>query len=187
MTCVVGLKTNSGVYIGADRQLTEGSLKVGSALPKVFEIGEFLFGCSGHPREWQVIQYGWQLAHSSKSGFADIDPLKYMVLVVAKYIRQLLVENKAMPDTPGAYMESSFLIGFRGELYCIPADFQVMKVEKDYYALGSGYQYALGALSALRSYQFELPDERRVQIALTAANQFDPKTGKQFDICHQSK
>jgi hypothetical protein len=72
----------------------------------------------------------------------------------------LTLENNQ--DTGGC-----FLFGYKGQLYGIEEDFQVAQYSDSYFAVGSGGNFALGALFATK--EVEMEPEERVLVALQAA------------------
>jgi ATP-dependent protease HslVU (ClpYQ) peptidase subunit len=93
------------------------------------------------------------------------DLMEWMVVDFAEAVRQ------AMKDYGFALIDRNreeggyFLIGFRGHLFAVEKDFNVMELDDHLMAIGSGREYALGAMIALQ----DLPPEKRIYKALGIA------------------
>jgi ATP-dependent protease HslVU (ClpYQ) peptidase subunit len=142
MTCVVGVRHEGVVYIGAD-SLSSDRVEAQVRLdPKVFTLGEFLIGFTSSWRMGQVLRY-----HFKPPAIPDgLDLHTYMVLHFVEELRT--VAKKAAIAEVQNSVESlgKFLVGIRGRLFCIESDFQVGEALQDYAAVGSGAAYALGAM-----------------------------------------
>ncbi|HRH83558.1 MAG TPA: hypothetical protein PK210_04910 [Bacteroidia bacterium] len=57
MTCIVGLVDQEKVIIGGDSAATVGTSISLWSDPKVFKIGDFIFGCEGSFRMIQLMKY----------------------------------------------------------------------------------------------------------------------------------
>jgi len=73
-------------------------------------------------------------------------------------------------------------------VYVIDADYSWVSEDSGCYAMGTGAQYALGAMAAMRSRKSTVAEERRkILKALRAAHAFDPYTGPPFSVYVQEK
>ena len=93
-----------------------------------------------------------------------------------------LVNDQPHQDdpTPFADLDSSFLVASAGGIYFVSSNMSVTQFTQ-YYAVGSGASYALGALHAL--YDQDLDAETIARRACEAAIAFDIYCGGDLDIC----
>lgn len=175
MTCVVGVEYRGRVWIGADSVLTASNRTIKSGLSKIAPIGNMLWGFSGNPREWQLIEHGLQLQEQSP-GQTD---LAYLSLTLTKAILEVF-ENYDLHLENGN-MESSFLIGYKGALYCLYNDFQIVLPADGFYAVGSGAHYALGSLHTQAG---RGTAEKQITKALEAASFFSPSVGGEMVLSY---
>jgi ATP-dependent protease HslVU (ClpYQ) peptidase subunit len=95
--------------------------------------------------------------------------------------RYTLVNDQSHEDdpTPFADLDSSFLIGNRSGIYQVSGNMSVSTFEQ-YYAVGSGASYALGAMSVL--YGTDLDAEAIARAACQAAIEYDVFCGGDLDV-----
>lgn len=93
-----------------------------------------------------------------------------------------LVNDQPHQDdpTPFADLDSSFLVASPGGIFFVSSNLSVTQFSQ-YYAVGSGASYALGALHAL--YDQDLDAETLARRACEAAIAFDIYCGGDIDIC----
>ena len=158
MTCIVGVRDNSGVWIGADSCGSDGTTRAIISSPKVFRVGELLIGCTTSYRYIDLLQYSMVVAPLHDG---DID--RYLRTAVIPAMRQTLKDGGAMGNTDQREDGGTCLIGIKDRLYKIGDDFGVM--QHDDIAVGSGYLVALGSLHTSRGHH----PHARVSRALQAA------------------
>ena len=165
MTCIVGLKTKDRVYIGGASASVSGWTRRTTAQPKVFRNGPFLIGYTTSFRMGQLLEH--QLAvPESPEGASD---MSYMVNQFVEAVRKLLKERGFAKVEANAESGGQFLVGFHDHLYSIGSDFQVGELAEGYDAVGSGADFALGAMAALD----RLAPARRIRRALEIAASFN--------------
>jgi ATP-dependent protease HslVU (ClpYQ) peptidase subunit len=81
--------------------------------------------------------------------------------------------------SPFADLDASFLVVNRSGIYCVASDMSVTEF-KQYYAIGSGSSYALGALQAL--FDSNLAAAELARRACAAATTFDVYCGGELDL-----
>lgn len=167
MTCIAALAHKGKVYIGGDSAAVVSenySLCVRSD-PKVFGKGPFLFGCAGAPRVQQLIQFAFE----PPSQRSDEDDRAFMVTRFMDALRACLREGGAVVKKDDLELnESEIIIGYRGRLYVVYADYQIGTPCDPFFAVGCGGQVALGSLWE----SVKLQPRRRVLSALEAAERF---------------
>lgn len=173
MTTIVGLQHEGKVWIGADGRLSSmDGIAQESSHPKLFSMGDvMLVACAGSLRVAQILQYTLELPFPTQDPKQD---MAYMVTEFAETLRRTVQDMGAGRQTEGmATMEFYALIGFRGKLYKLDADYNVHCAP--YMAAGAGEAIALGALYVATK---TLDDPKKiVQMALQAAGTHNIYTG----------
>jgi ATP-dependent protease HslVU (ClpYQ) peptidase subunit len=136
MTCVIGLKRDGKVYLGADSLYLNGWHITRSPNPKIFRAGEMLIGTSGNLRVSDILQYNLDVP-----SLGGLDPANYTAQAVIPAIRQALTEHGAI----GLMPDSAIMIAYQGGLFIIGEDFSLSEIA-EYEAIGAGAKYALGYL-----------------------------------------
>jgi ATP-dependent protease HslVU (ClpYQ) peptidase subunit len=184
MTCVVAVKANGKVWFGYDSCIHNGySLETLTNPPKAFVTGEqgVIIGSSGTIRVLQVLYYKLALPIQLE-GQSDDD---YIADTVVDCIRETLKANGAVEiENSKETLENNLLIGFNGELYYVGGDFGTSQVAVEYRAIGSGRDYAIGALDMLSSTKLEPKD--RIMRALRSAAKNDPYVRKPFFVINSN-
>lgn len=144
MTCIVGLVSGDSVFLGGDRAATDGGL--GRTLikePKVFEKGDVGFGVCGLPKVMDVVQHVVELPP-----FNGGDAKAYLVASVVPTVREALKKYECTETARGGQQQfhGAMLIGFRGRLFLMEGNFQLVEAAKPWAAVGSGQEPALGSL-----------------------------------------
>ncbi len=95
------------------------------------------------------------------------DAVEYMCTTFINSVRDCLRLGGYARRTNEEESGGTFLVGFRGRLFEVGADYQVGESSSGYAACGCGAPYVLGALFAMAGMQID-PHER-IKIALAAA------------------
>lgn len=166
MTCIVGIKGYDGrVYVGGDSAATDEDMALTVRQdPKVFQVGPYLIGTSGSFRVAQLIRYSLKVPPLPR------DPGRFHRMMVKGFVGAILrcLEAGGVTLKDGAVDGSSFVVGFRGNLFFIDQDMNVAD-PGPYCAAGCADQIAHGALYAQRP---GMDPEERVLQALKAAERF---------------
>ena len=146
MSCVIGLIHRKQVFLGSDGI---ASTDDGDARPihavKIFSRGSFLIGFAGSIRTGQIIQRSSYRLPKRIWGWPDL-------------IREQITIKGAMTNQDQAEIQTcNFIIGYKGKLYEVLADFQMNEVNHHgYTAIGSGSPIAFGSLFILASSSFRI-------------------------------
>lgn len=143
MTCIVGLVSGGSVWLGGDRAATGGGLnRVLIKEPKVFEKNGIGFGVCGLPKVMDALQHTIELPQ-----YTSGDVKGYLVGEVVPAIREGLKALECTEEHDGQqYFYGAFLIGFGGRLFQLEGNFQLIEPAKEFDAVGSGAEPALGSL-----------------------------------------
>lgn len=145
MTCVVGLVDKGTVYIGVDSAAVQGWTRRQSRVAKVFRRGPFLIGYTTSFRMGQLLQHHLDVS-AQEPGQDDV---AYLVTHFIEKARALFKDKGFTKVEANTEKGGQFLVGYRGRLYTVESDFQVGEHEEGYDAIGSGADFALGAMAAL--------------------------------------
>jgi ATP-dependent protease HslVU (ClpYQ) peptidase subunit len=164
MTAIVGLVHRKTVYIGGDSAGASGWSLTVRADSKVFHNGDYLFGFTTSFRMGQLIRYA--LEPPRPVGETD----RFMATAFIDAVRECLKAGGWAKKDSEREEGGTFLVGVRGRLFTVYEDYQVAEAADGYAAVGCGDELALGALFATASTR--MPPERRIEVALRAAERF---------------
>lgn len=175
MTAIAGFVDGGRVYVGGDScaGTAQGTRRRGD--PKVFTIGggegeeALAVGCTTSFRMTQVIRYQVKVPPRHP---AVKDDVRWLSVDFVNELRRAFKEagyamTYARDGYAGSEAGGEFLVGYRGGLYAVHADYQVAHFPDGIAACGCGEEYALGALAVS-----ELRGEARVLQALAVAERF---------------
>jgi ATP-dependent protease HslVU (ClpYQ) peptidase subunit len=150
MTTIVGVENADGCVIASDSRVAEGGkVYTHPKMIKAIERGSYIIGGAGDYRALQVVLHGWQPPLVSAKAKQNL--YEFVINKVAPSLKTTLSEagiefNK--PSDNDEKFDLSLLIGINGSLFEIDSDFAVAMNDSGFYAIGSGGDYALGALYA---------------------------------------
>lgn len=175
MTCVAGLIHDGRVWIGADSAgITGQDLRVRSDA-KVFHNGPCVIGFAGSFRVGQILRYQFAPPKHPRG----MDGHEYMVKLFVTALRIThQVSGCSSKDNEEESFEGDILVGYRGELYQIGADYQVGCYADGFAAIGTGDRVALGVLYVTKG----IDPRRRLLKALEAAERFSTSVRAPFVI-----
>ncbi len=182
MTCIVAVKKGGTIWLGGDRAVTNSHLERTIIKDsKVFLKGEVGFGVCGSPKVMDALAHGIELP-VQKNG----SDRSFLVGTLVPAIRKGLVDLDAAgkDSSPfggdsGVVFDGEMLLAYRGELYKMQSNFQLLSTDKDYDATGSGAPYAMGSLA--ETWRMENP-RKRVIAALEAAAEANAGVAPPFDV-----
>jgi ATP-dependent protease HslVU (ClpYQ) peptidase subunit len=157
MTCVIGLRENGKVYIGADSAASRNWEIYDASTKKVFcrqsgadsKDGIYLFGCAGSYRMVQLLRYKLEIPICNFRNDRYI--MQYMANDFIEAVRSCLKEGGLSQVDNNVESFFEFLVGFRERLFVVRSDFAVLEHYTPYIAIGSGHRYAMGAMAALKN------------------------------------
>lgn len=148
MTCIVGVVKGNTVYLGGDRAATDGELnRTIIKTPKVFLKGDVGFGVCGLPKVMDALQHGTELPTQSGG-----DDKEFLVGTLVPAIREGLKRLDCTADHPeyGTCFHGAMLVAYRGALYDLQGNFQLVEAASGYASVGSGSKLALGSLASTK-------------------------------------
>lgn len=170
MSCVIGLKHGGNVYIGADGRATTGDGEIRPVTcNKVFVNGKYLIGFCGSVRTGQLLY---------PQNFEAPKQMKDWPTA----FRCQLAENGALLNDPetGDIQGANVIIGWRGKLYEILVDFQMLQ-PIEFTCIGSGSTYAFGAMEVLKHAKGMKPEDKILK-ALEVSAKYCSQVGPPYDI-----
>lgn len=145
MTCILGMEHQNKVYIGGDSARMSGWERNILSSHKVFRLNDFLIGYSGAVRMQNIMHHCVTIDRRQAD---DECEEQFVVTGLVEAVRKAMKDNGYITgeqgrDTTG---NNAFLAGYRGKLYWIGSDFDVSHFTGGIAAVGTGADYALGAL-----------------------------------------
>ena len=168
MTCIVGIAAEGHVWIGGD-SAAAGDWETRECFnPKVFTVGEILIGYTTSWRMAQILRGHLELPDAPERHPELLESAApYIMEKVVEEIRIILHKYHWATEEDNKQKGGNLLIGYRGHLFEVGADYGVTEMADEYDAIGCGGPYALGALHATR--ETGISPEYRVKMALEAA------------------
>lgn len=173
MTCVVGIAHNGRVHLGADCQGSKGWAQLDRVDGKVFHKGPMVMGFTSSYRMGQLLRYKLALPEHHDG----VDVFEYMVAHFVDAARQCLKDGGYTTVTNSSEQGGVFLVGYRGRLFCVEADFQVGERVGGFDSVGCGADIALGALHVAKG-----RPQNRIEQALAAAARFSAGVGERSEL-----
>ncbi len=167
MTCIVGIVDGSRVHIGGDSASCSNYTNLYlRADQKVFRSGPYVMGFTDSYRMGQLLRFKLKPPPFDESS----DPFEYMCGSFVESVRDCLKAGGFARRHDEEERGGQFLVGFRGRLFEVCADYQVAEMISGFNAVGCGAQIALGALEAYATVgAICINPEERVRLALRAA------------------
>lgn len=162
MTCIVGLEYGGKVYIGGDSASASGWSVDSISESKVFKNKEFIIGYTSSFRMGQLLQYSLEIPENKRES-----EMEYLVKDFITAVRSCLKDNGYAEISSNKESGGIFLVGYRGKLYRVSSDFQIMRYSHGYYAVGAGEEYALGSMF---SSKIKNPKDKLTHALETASN-----------------
>jgi ATP-dependent protease HslVU (ClpYQ) peptidase subunit len=151
MTTIIGVQNADGCVIASDSRVAEGGkVYTHPNMVKAVERGSYIIGGAGDYRALQVVLHGWQpplLTAKAKQNLYEFVINKVSTSLKATLVEAGIEFNKGSEDSDSKF-ELQLLIGINGTIFEIDSDFAVAMNDTGLYAIGSGGDYALGALHA---------------------------------------
>jgi len=164
--------------LGSDSRILSGNYIFNSCPNKIIELENVSIGFCGSCRIHDVINSSFEVPYHPGMK-SDI---QYLQSDFVNSIRECLEEAKTSfveEDSTSSMDKSALLILYNNNFYTVECDYSIVEY-RDFTAIGSGSDYALGALEATRNFSME--PETRVRIALEIACKFNAGCAPPFQI-----
>jgi ATP-dependent protease HslVU (ClpYQ) peptidase subunit len=186
VTIIIGVETPAGVIIAGDSAATSNGRVILRTGGKVLSLNSRVaVGCAGSVRMQQVIRTHLNVPRTYAARQSKvIEPEEWMLelfipaLIKAFEAGGFLQREQERINAEGTYL----LVGIEGELYAVWPDLQIERSLAGYHAIGSGTEYALGAMHACDCApitEFSGAD-RVIDAGLKAAAAYDSSVRKPF-------
>lgn len=196
MTCIVGLAHPNGhMVMAADSMGAHETYKVTMSNPKLMQVEKDVDGqpiciTAGYAGCWR---FGQLLEHQvlDTLSFDGLEegghtPLEWMLKEFIPHLRKVLIDNglARVSDNVSTSGNGIALMMVRDNLFEVQADFSVLEPAAGLTAIGSGYQYALGALHATQAMAIDA--QERAYNAVQVSGYLCPSVGGQtWTMVHQ--
>lgn len=171
MSCIVAVKAGDKVYLGADTGVFSPSGRQARVrTSKIFYKGDMLFGAVGTIRYQQIIEYSLEVPEHKEG----LTPLEYLCVEFVPCLQECLEENGLLVsadsgDNDVAETAGAAIIVYRGEIFLLEDQFDLLQFERDYMATGAGEDAAYGSLFVTEKLKEKIKPTTRVRLALEAA------------------
>lgn len=176
MTAIVAISHEGKVWMGADSAGSAGHSLSYRRDAKVFINEEFIIGFTSSFRMGQLLQYDFSPPIPSRG----VSGMRFMVSGFIPCVKNCLSSGGYLKTENGEDSGGCFLVGYRGDIYCIQSDFQVALSHFPYAAIGCGEDIALGSLYSTQGLVENVTD--RITTALAAAESFSTSVTAPFVI-----
>jgi ATP-dependent protease HslVU (ClpYQ) peptidase subunit len=158
MTTIVGVQYKDKAVIVADNQVTDFSASSMRRLnhpdmKKIAQRGPFLVAGSGEVAPCDIAQHFWNPPKITTKDHEDL--YHYVITKAMPSLRKCLTDNgfdfnegKSESKADGGEQRFRFIMAVGGELFDIADDLSVCRTDDGFYGVGSGADFALGALAA---------------------------------------
>lgn len=174
VTCIVGIAEHGNVWIGGDSAGVSGYSLRRRADEKVFRKGEYLFGFTASFRMGDLLRYSFSPPWRDE----NLEDREFLCTFWIDAVRRCFGDGGFRKKENDVEEGGTFLLGYRGTLYCVGGDFQIGHSVDGLDACGSGRDLAMGALHATDG---SLPSIR-VFAALRAAERYSTTVTGPFHI-----
>jgi ATP-dependent protease HslVU (ClpYQ) peptidase subunit len=148
VTTIIAVQYDDKAVIGADSQTTGATGRKAShaQMVKVTQRGDFIVAGSGECAPCDIAQHIWVPPVPSAKDWNNL--YHFMIAKVVPSLKACFKENEYKWDVEDDETKFAFLMIIGGEIFEIADDFSVCLDGKGYYGVGSGSDFAIGALSA---------------------------------------
>jgi ATP-dependent protease HslVU (ClpYQ) peptidase subunit len=194
MTTIVAIQGDGFAVVTADSRIvsmmengaTSAISHLGGNLSKVSQNGPYLLGAAGDVRAINILHH----AFTPPTPPSNLKGKKLDAFITNKFIPVLREtfekQGYATPEREASHIaqhDSTVLVVIHGVVYVLDGDYAWCSDSNGYYAIGSGGDYALGALHILlnKKKSLDIPAARGVATkAISTAAKYDVHTGAPY-------
>ena len=146
MTTIIAIQHQDGVTMIADSRINaDGQPYFHSDMVKIVSRGKYLIGVAGRVVASQAIQNSWT---PPSLGTYKGKLYNFVITKVIPSLKSFIDDSKLFSDKEKEDGDLfMILLAINGEVFEIDQDYAVARRESGVYAIGSGSDYALGALT----------------------------------------
>lgn len=186
MTCVIAWTDGQRTIMASDSAISCGDQITLMKDPK-FKIflsdhnPDLLIGYAGRAKAGQVIKL---MRFDKIPKDNGVDPATFISQVIVPVLQVILRDNQLTMREKGEEFSrfSVFLVAYRGKIFQVGYDFFVSESSDEFTAIGSGQSYALGAMTAAKMMQPEIPPEDLVNLGMLAAEKYSAGVRQPFKM-----
>ena len=148
MTTIIGVQYKDHCVIAADNLVTAGDGRkyLDPRMTKISERGAFLIAGSGEVQPCDIAQHIWNPPALTARDKKDI--YHFMITKVMPSLRKCLKDNGYNFEEKRDESGFKFLIAVNGQIFDVEDDCSVTMSADGIYGVGSGAEFAMGALDA---------------------------------------
>lgn len=151
MTTAIGIQLDDGAIVVVDSRITaDGKIYTDPRMTKIIQKGNYIIAGAGDLRAIQVALHVWNPPTPTVKDKTDL--YAFVIAKVVPSLRQCLDDNKIALDSDKEGKESpmdlALIVAVCGKLFEIDGQFTVTVQAHGIYAIGSGSDFATGALRA---------------------------------------
>jgi hypothetical protein len=148
MTTIIGIKLPDRAVIYSDNQVTSGHLRYNDKrMVKITKRGDFLIAGAGEVLACDIAQHLFEPPSPTPKDYRNL--YHFMIAKVMPALRACLKDNAWNFDAEvDDDYRFRFLFAINGEIFEIDDDLSVCVRDDGFYGIGSGSEFALGALHA---------------------------------------
>ena len=177
--------------IGRDGEVMYTST-LGGGVNKITNNKQCLLGAAGDLRAINLLAYAFAPPVPPVGAGKRLDA--YMTLKFIPELRACFdLHGYSLPERDSsshiAEHGSTILVGVNGVIYCVDSDYSWIIESSGIFAIGTGAQYALGALQVLCATKIATPAQAKKNAlkAIAISAKYDPYTGGPFHCYIQEK
>ena len=143
MTCIVALKQDNRIYMGADSLSANGNWEATIRRdPKMFRLQNMLIGFTSSYRMGQLLRYKLELQPIKE----EQDVFEWMVVEFVEAARKCLSAGGYTTIKDNYEASGHFLVGVNDRIFRVEGNFQVVEPVWPYICTGYGDSFARGSL-----------------------------------------
>ena len=174
MTTIAGVQHDGWCILGADSQVTANRKYSHPKMAKITQRGQYLIAGAGLSSFCDVAQHIFHPPRATESDKKDL--YHFMISKFIPALKKCFKENDLkLEDDKDEEPRFAFLVAINGMLFDIADDFAVSLDADGYYGIGSGSNFAIGALKS----------GANIKKALMIAADKDPYTSAPFIFMEQ--
>ena len=184
MTVIIGYKQGGDVWMGADSFLGNSESKHTVAHEKIWRCsvpdgGPMLIGLSGSVRAGFLVRSMEPPPHPD-----GLDAYTYVAEHLVNAIRERYEKAGFLQTENGRERDgdSLLMVGYRGRLFEIYYDFDVLEYGECYAAVGAGQYIALGAMGMMESITHDSTALDRIRMVLEVCEHHSPWVRRPFVV-----
>ena len=189
MTVIAAIKENGKVYMGCDSIFMdlESYQTIKRTDSKLIQLDEIIIGITATNgcRVFQIMKYLLKLPPTRK--IKNDDLITYMTTTFRARVKKLLIAEDILlvdedrKSNEPCIMPSEFLVAIRDRIFQVGQDFDIAEIDMPFSTIGSGGEYALGALETMSQFT-TLPAEDKLLFAMKTSEKFTASVKGPFHL-----